>query len=73
MFALPYNGIIGLLTSRLFRRAHTSTKFIGRRLWQRRQAVGKQAQGGPDMGKYVLAWILGVPAFVLVIVHFFAH
>ena len=25
------------------------------------------------MGKYVLAWLLGVPAFVLVIVYMFAH
>jgi hypothetical protein len=25
------------------------------------------------MGKYVLAWMLGVPAFVLVIVYLFAH
>ena len=26
-----------------------------------------------DMGKYVFAWLLGVPAFVLVIIYFFAH
>ena len=26
-----------------------------------------------EMGKYVLAWLLGVPAFVLVIVYIFAH
>jgi len=25
------------------------------------------------MGKYVLAWILGVPAFVLVLIYFFFH
>jgi len=25
------------------------------------------------MGKYLLAWILGVPAFVLVIAYFFFH
>jgi len=25
------------------------------------------------MGKYVLAWILGVPAFVLVLVYLIAH
>jgi len=25
------------------------------------------------MGKYVLAWLLGVPAFVLVIVYLFFH
>jgi len=25
------------------------------------------------MGKYVLGWILGVPAIVLVIVYFFMH
>jgi len=25
------------------------------------------------MGKYVIAWLLGVPAFVLVLVYFFAH
>jgi len=25
------------------------------------------------MGKYVLAWILGVPAFVLVLIYMFAH
>ena len=25
------------------------------------------------MGKYLVAWILGVPAIVLVIVYFFAH
>ena len=28
---------------------------------------------GEDMGKYVIAWLLGVPAFVLVIVYLFAH
>ena len=26
-----------------------------------------------EMGKYVLAWILGVPAFVLVLVYLIAH
>jgi hypothetical protein len=26
-----------------------------------------------NMGKYVLAWILGVPAFVLVLIYMFAH
>jgi len=26
-----------------------------------------------NMGKYVLAWILGVPAFVLVLIYIFAH
>jgi len=25
------------------------------------------------MGKYLIAWILGVPAFVLVIAYFFFH
>jgi hypothetical protein len=30
-------------------------------------------QGVSNMGKYLLAWILGVPAFVLVLVYFFAH
>jgi len=25
------------------------------------------------MGKYVLAWILGVPAFVLILVYLIAH
>jgi len=25
------------------------------------------------MGKYLLAWVLGVPAFVLVIAYFFFH
>jgi len=25
------------------------------------------------MGKYFLAWILGVPAFVLVLIYFFLH
>jgi len=25
------------------------------------------------MGKYVLAWLLGVPAVVLVIIYFFFH
>jgi len=25
------------------------------------------------MGKYIIAWILGVPAFVLVIAYFFFH
>jgi len=25
------------------------------------------------MGKYFLAWILGVPAFVLVLIYFFVH
>jgi hypothetical protein len=28
---------------------------------------------GAIMGKYVLAWILGVPAIVLVAIYFFAH
>ena len=28
---------------------------------------------GEDMGKYVIAWLLGVPAFVLVIIYLFAH
>jgi hypothetical protein len=28
---------------------------------------------GATMGKYVLAWILGVPAVVLVAIYFFAH
>jgi hypothetical protein len=26
-----------------------------------------------DMGKYVLGWILGVPAIVLVVIYFFMH
>ncbi|MEO7335182.1 MAG: hypothetical protein ABIV63_01255 [Caldimonas sp.] len=26
-----------------------------------------------DMGKYVLGWILGVPAIVLVAIYFFMH
>jgi hypothetical protein len=26
-----------------------------------------------DMGKYVIAWLLGVPAFVLVIIYLFVH
>jgi hypothetical protein len=26
-----------------------------------------------EMGKYVLAWLLGVPAFVLVLVYLVAH
>jgi len=25
------------------------------------------------MAKYVVAWLLGVPAFVLVLIYFFAH
>lgn len=25
------------------------------------------------MGKYFLAWLLGVPAFVLVLIYFFVH
>jgi len=32
-------------------------------LWNKEQA----------MGKYFLAWILGVPAFVLVLIYFFVH
>jgi hypothetical protein len=26
-----------------------------------------------EMGKYVLAWLLGVPAFVLVLIYLVAH
>jgi hypothetical protein len=26
-----------------------------------------------DMGKYFLAWLLGVPAIVLVLIYFFFH
>ncbi len=26
-----------------------------------------------DMGKYLIAWILGVPAFVLVLAYLFFH
>jgi len=34
---------------------------------------GKPIPQEDDMGKYVLAWLLGVPAFVLVIVYMLAH
>jgi hypothetical protein len=30
-------------------------------------------KGGTPMGKYVLAWLLGVPALVLVVVYMVAH
>jgi hypothetical protein len=40
-------------------------------------AVCRSLSGEADMetimGKYVVAWLLGVPAFVLVIVYMFAH
>ena len=26
-----------------------------------------------DMGKYLLAWLFGVPAFVLVLIYIFVH
>ena len=26
-----------------------------------------------DVGKYLLAWVLGVPAIVLVVIYFFMH
>jgi len=29
--------------------------------------------GASDMGKYLLAWVLGVPAFVLVLIYLFMH
>jgi hypothetical protein len=32
-----------------------------------------QATGGPEMGKYVIAWLLGVPGIVLVLVYIFFH
>ena len=38
-----------------------------------RAPAGKLLQERLKMGKYVLAWLLGVPAFVLVIVYLFAH
>jgi hypothetical protein len=28
---------------------------------------------GAKMGKYLLGWLLGVPAIILVVVYFFAH
>jgi hypothetical protein len=31
------------------------------------------AKGASPMGKYFLAWVLGVPAVVLVAVYFFMH
>jgi hypothetical protein len=34
---------------------------------------GFHPSGADIMGKYVLAWILGVPAIVLVAIYFFAH
>jgi hypothetical protein len=36
-------------------------------------AVDLDSITGAIMGKYVLAWILGVPAIVLVAIYFFAH
>jgi len=29
--------------------------------------------GASDMGKYLLAWVLGVPAFVLILIYLFMH
>ena len=40
---------------------------------RRHATAGKLLQERLKMGKYVLAWLLGVPAFVLVIVYLFAH
>jgi hypothetical protein len=31
------------------------------------------SQGEPIMGKYFLAWIMGVPAIVLVLLYLFFH
>jgi hypothetical protein len=35
--------------------------------------VQGQIRPGEIMGKYVVAWLLGVPAFVLVIIYLFAR
>jgi len=32
--------------------------------------VSTNTQGVRDMGKYVLAWLLGVPGIVLIVVYF---
>jgi hypothetical protein len=37
------------------------------------QSLPGEADMETIMGKYVVAWLLGVPAFVLVIVYMFAH
>jgi hypothetical protein len=31
------------------------------------------SEGSMNMGKYSLAWILGVPAIVLALIYFFFH
>ncbi|HUH91953.1 MAG TPA: hypothetical protein VL742_02260 [Casimicrobiaceae bacterium] len=55
-----YGGIGIAPIARPFARAHL--------VWLAIHIRGDQA-----MGKYVLAWLLGVPAVVLVIIYFFFH
>jgi hypothetical protein len=38
-----------------------------------RTVVVIAAEGGTNMGKYFIAWVLGVPATVLVIVYLIWH
>jgi hypothetical protein len=35
--------------------------------------VAPPAQGGTLMGKYVIAWLLGVPAGLLILIYVFTH
>jgi hypothetical protein len=45
---------------------------LARRAVRRRRA-GRAIPRSSEMGKYMLAWLLGVPAFVLVLVYMFVH
>ena len=36
-------------------------------------SAGRNGVGSVKMGKYVLAWLLGVPGVVLIIVYLFMH
>jgi len=41
--------------------------------FQRIVSAQKPLDGDWQMGKYVLAWLLGVPAIVLVVIYLFFH
>ncbi|MFG6455538.1 hypothetical protein [Roseateles sp. BYS96W] len=66
------------VTSYGLRCARASYAFAGRRLLRRRRA-GVDAEAITTyfwrslMGKYLLAWLLGVPGIVLVLIYLFFH
>jgi hypothetical protein len=43
------------------------------RVWGLPVCVIATTDGTSSMGKYFLAWLLGVPAIVLVLIYFFFH